>query len=165
MALPVGSPAPQFMLPLLAGGEFDLHSTLAQGPVLLAFFKISCPVCQFTFPFLDRIYRTYGDKRVTIVGVSQNESRETQDFLKECGITFPVLLDDPSDYEVSNAFGLTNVPTLFWIEPNGRIGVEAVGWDKGAMERLNELVADFSKAPIAPLFRSDEKDIPAFRAG
>jgi peroxiredoxin len=165
MALPVGSPAPQFMLPRLNGGEFDLHQTLAHGPVLLAFFKISCPVCQMTVPYLERLFQTYGQKHVSLIGVSQDKPADTQSFVKEFGLTFPVLLDDPSDYEVSNAFGLTNVPTLFWIGQNTRIEVESVGWDKGVMERLNELIAEFSHMPVTPLFHSDESTVPEFRAG
>jgi len=51
-----GSRAPDFRLELLGGGVTTLAELLAGGPVLLAFFKIGCPVCQMTFPFLERIH-------------------------------------------------------------------------------------------------------------
>ena len=114
-ALPAGTTAPDFSLPSINGGNFSLQSALKQGPVLAAFFKISCPVCQYTFPFLERLYKAYGDKKITIVGISQDNQRDTAAFLKEYGVTFRVLLDDPNGYAVSNAYGLTNVPTLFLI--------------------------------------------------
>src|SRR5207245_7768002 len=83
---------------------------LSRGPVVAAFFKISCPICQYAFPFLERIYKAYGKKNVSIIGISQNNKKDTAGFLREFGITFPILLDDTNTYPVSNAYGLTNVP-------------------------------------------------------
>ena len=118
-ALTVGTSAPDFKLQTMDGKPFSLRDALAQGPVVAAFFKISCPVCQYTFPFLERIYKVYGGKNVTIVGISQNQKKDTAAFAKEYGLTFPILLDDTNAYPVSNAYGLTNVPTIFWIAPDG----------------------------------------------
>ena len=112
-----------------------------RGPVVAAFFKISCPVCQYTFPFLERIYKAHGGKNVTIVGVSQNEKKDTAAFIKEYGVTFPVLLDDTDSYPVSNAYGLTNVPTIFWIAPDGEIEISSVGWERKEIEEINRKAA------------------------
>ena len=66
-ALSAGTRAPQFELPLIEGGaEFSLESARARGPVLLVFFKISCPVCQYALPFFERLYRAHGGGKVTI---------------------------------------------------------------------------------------------------
>src|SRR6202451_2068585 len=85
-ALTPGTSAPDFTLPTMEGKQFSLKEALAQGPVLAAFFKISCPVCQFAFPYLDRIYKAYGNRNVAIVGISQNEKKDTAAFLKEYGV-------------------------------------------------------------------------------
>ena len=77
------------------GKRFVLHDELAHGPVVLAFFKVSCPTCQYAFPFLERLEQAYGHKGVRIIGVSQNDPKETAAFTKEFGVTFPVLLDEP----------------------------------------------------------------------
>src|SRR5271157_3819345 len=113
-ALTAGTRAPDFSLPALDGGKFSLQEALQRGPVLAAFFKVSCPTCQYTFPYLERLHKAHGDK-VTIVGISQNNQADTAAFLKEYGVSFPTLLDDPNGYVVSNAYGLTNVPSLFLI--------------------------------------------------
>ena len=42
------------------GSEHSLEEILARGPALLAFYKVTCPVCQNTFPFLERIYEGAG---------------------------------------------------------------------------------------------------------
>src|SRR5580693_2968008 len=90
-ALTVGARAPEFELKALDGKSFVLREELARGPVVLAFFKVSCPTCQYTFPFLERLERAYGHTGVRIIGISQNPPRETAAFTKEFGITFPVL--------------------------------------------------------------------------
>ena len=87
---------------------------------MLAFFKVSCPVCQYAFPFLERLHKAYGKKGVALVGVSQNDPKETAAFIKEFGVTFPVLLDPHESYPVSNAYGLTNVPTRVLDRPGWR---------------------------------------------
>ena len=108
----------------------SLREALAKGPVVLVFFKKSCPVCQYALPFLERVYQANRAANVTVLGISQNDARETQEFLREYGVTFPVALDDPANYKVSNAYGLTNVPTIFYIAPDGEIEVSCVGWSK-----------------------------------
>ena len=50
-----GNLAPGFSLKSLEDQEYSLGKLLRRGPVVLAFFKISCPVCQFTFPFIERL--------------------------------------------------------------------------------------------------------------
>ena len=137
-ALERGTTAPDFTLPAMDGKQFSLREALARGPVLAAFFKISCPTCQYAFPFLQRIYEAHGNKAVTIVGISQNTKKDTAAFIKEYGITFPVLLDDTNSYPVSNAYGLTNVPTIFWIAGDGEIEISSVGWVKKEMEEFNQ---------------------------
>src|SRR5271165_5735605 len=108
-ALTPGTQAPDFTLPSMDDQPFSLREALARGPVLAAFFKVSCPTCQYAFPFLQRIYEAHGGHALTIVGISQNGQKDTSAFLQEYGITFPVLLDDTRSYPASNAYGLTNV--------------------------------------------------------
>ena len=141
-----------------------MSEQLAHGPVVLAFFKVSCPTCQYAFPFFERLYKAYGQNGVKLVGISQNAARDTAAFQKQFGVTFPVLLDDLDTYPVSNAYGLTNVPTLFWIAPDGEIEVSAVGWVKKEFEDVNRRMAEHGKAPLAALFQPGE-DVRDFRAG
>jgi len=162
-ALTVGTAAPQINLTSTKGTNFSLLEALKRGPVLAAFFKISCPVCQFTLPYLERIYKAYPGSAVTIVGVSQDEQNYTQEFAREYGITFPLLLDPVDHYPASNAYDLTNVPSIFFIAA-GEVKLSIVGWDKRDMEKLNAEVARTSGAPVQPLFRNGE-DVPASKAG
>jgi peroxiredoxin len=163
-ALASGKKAPDFTLPAMNDKPFSLRTALARGPVLAAFFKISCPTCQYAFPFLQRIYERNGNQPVTIVGISQNPKKDTAAFIKEYGITFPVLLDDTHSYPVSNAYGLTNVPSIFWIAPDGEIEILSVGWIRKDIEELDRRAAQSFSGAAPTLFRSNEQ-IADFRAG
>jgi peroxiredoxin len=163
-ALTAGTSAPDFKLRTMEGEPFSLRDALTRGPVVAAFFKISCPICQYAFPFIERIYKAHGEKNVTIVGVSQNDKKDTARFIKEYGVTFPILLDDTNAYPVSNAYGLTNVPTVFWIGQDGEIEISSVGWDREEIEQINRKAAKISGAGRKPVFRSDEQ-IPDYRPG
>jgi peroxiredoxin len=163
-ALTAGTSAPDFKLETMDGKQFSLRDALMRGPVLAAFFKISCPVCQYTFPFLERIYQAHGGTNVTIVGISQNAKKDTAAFTKEYGVTFPVLLDDTNTYPVSNAYGLTNVPSIFWIAPDGEIEISSVGWERKDVEEMNRKTAKTTGGGPKPVFHAGE-EIADFRAG
>ena len=163
-ALTAGISAPDFKLQTTDGKQFSLRDALTRGPVVAAFFKVSCPVCQYAFPFLERIFRAHGRKHVTIVGISQNEKKDTAAFMEEYGITFPVLLDDTSTYPASNAYGLTNVPSIFWIAQDGEIEISSVGWERKEIEEINGKAAKINGVGPKPVFYAGEQ-VPDFRAG
>lgn len=158
--LEAGMRAPEFQLKDLAGDSQSLARILARGPALLAFFKVSCPVCQFTLPFLERVYQAAGrgEAPVQIVGVSQDKPAATRDFNQEFGITFPMLLDEAAEgYPASNAFGLHSVPSLFLVETDGRISMGEHGFSKQDLEALGQRMG------AAP-FRPGER-VPEFKPG
>lgn len=160
-----GNTAPAFSLRALDGEEFSLATFLERGPVVAAFFKVSCPVCQFTFPFLERLHKRYGNDGTTILGISQDDARATKDFAKEFGITFPMLLDEKQEsYHASNSYGLTNVPSIFLIEPGGTVKISCMGFDKKDLESIAAALAERKKIAPAALFRPDES-VPAHKPG
>jgi|SRR4051794_1100918 peroxiredoxin len=161
-ALNAGSHAPQVALPDLKGKEISLSDELKRGPVVLAFFKISCPVCQYAFPILERVHRAYPN--AAIYGVSQNSVKDTERFCREFGITFPILLDDRDTYPASNAYGLTNVPSIFYIGQDGNIEVSSVGWARADAEEISRRLGAVHDVPAAVIFNPGEQ-VADFRAG
>ena len=163
-ALTAGKTAPNFELNTLDGKPFQLGEALARGPVVLAFFKVSCPTCQYAFPLYERLFKAYHNRNVTLLGVSQNDANDTAAFAKEFDVTFPILLDDTRRYPVSNAYGLTNVPTLFWVAADGEIELSTVGWSKPDFEQISRKMAEAERIAPAALYKPGE-DILEFRAG
>ena len=158
-----GNTAPGFTLKSLDGKEYSLANLLQKGPVVAAFFKISCPVCQFTLPFIQRLAERYEGDTATILSISQDDAKSTAAFNKEYGLSFPTLLDD-SDYAVSNAYGLSMVPTIFLIELDGKVKVSSMGFDKADLEKIAGALSARRKIAAAPLFRADEV-VPASKPG
>ncbi len=167
-ALIEGKKAPDFELPTVDEKRFSLSESLRKGPVVLAFFKISCPVCQYSFPFVERLFQKLRGRNVSVVGVSQDSVKDTRSFLKEFGITFPIAIDDEKNgYKVSSAYGLTNVPTIFEIGSDGKIAVSCVGWSRADIETIYKDLADcadVAPAGISPLFAKGEQ-VSDFKAG
>jgi len=146
--------APEFLLRDADGNEQRLADLSYAGPVLLAFFKVTCPVCQLTMPFLQRIQ----GGAVRIVGISQDGLQATREFCRKYGLTYQVLLDEAAGgYEVSNRFGISTVPSLFEVERGGRIGYAWQSWSKAEMEALAARAG-------SKIFEPGEQ-VPAFRPG
>lgn len=162
-ALPAGTPAPAFTLKDAAGKVYALADALKQGPVLLAFFKESCPTCQFAFPFLERIHRATGDGTgVQMWGISQSDAGDTRAFARDQGCTFPLLLDEEG-YPVSNLYGLSTVPTLFLVDPDGTIELSSVGFSRKDIEALAAEFSPRSGKPIT-VFRPGDV-VPDYKPG
>ena len=160
-----GRTAPGFSLKGLDGKSYSLEALRQTGPVVAAFFKISCPVCQFTFPFLQRLYERYGGDRVTFLGISQDDAKATAGFARQYGVTFPIVLDEKEkSYPASNAYGLTSVPTIFLLDPDGAVRVSSMGFVKDDLERIASELAERREIAPTALFRANES-VPANRPG
>jgi peroxiredoxin len=162
--LPSGEPAPAISLKDINGQTVSLEEALKKGPVVAAFFKISCPTCQFTFPFLERMYETYGNSNFTLLGISQNDARDTREFGQEFGVKFPLLVDDEDSFTVSNEYGITNVPSIFLISQDGKIQERSVGFGKRDLENIAKEAARVTGKAAAPLFKPGEV-VPEHKPG
>ncbi len=153
--LKAGAKAPSFTLDDMSGGKHMLSDVLERGPALLVLYKISCPVCQLTLPYLDRIARG----SLQVIGISQDDERATARFQSTFGVTkMETLFDrDRDGYPVSNAFGISHVPSMFLVEPDGTISLAAEGFVKRDLESLGK------RAGIE-MFHAGE-DVPQWKAG
>jgi peroxiredoxin len=158
-----GSPAPDFSLTGLDGSAYVLSSLLTRGPVVAMFFKVSCPVCQYTAPFLERLFQRYSGDGLAFVGISQDNAAASTKFATQFGLTFPIAIDSEG-YPASNAYGLSMVPTIFLIETDGRVKVSSMGFAKQDLETVAAELAERRKIGPAALFREDER-VPAQKPG
>jgi peroxiredoxin len=163
ITIQTGDKAPLFGLRDAAGNQYSLAEESRKGPVVAAFFKISCPVCQFTFPFLERLFKMYGEKVATFLAISQDDALDTREFCQEYGVTFPALIDDER-FTVSNDYGLTNVPSIFLIGEDGIVKITSIGFDRINLEAISSELAAVAQRPAAALFRAGEI-VPSLKPG
>ncbi len=152
--LQAGSAAPPFTLDEMDGGKRSLAEILERGPALVAFYKISCPVCQMTMPFLDRL----AAGSLQVIAISQDDESGTSKFQQKYGVSLPTLLDRERDhYPASNAYGIAHVPSLFLIEKDGHISMAIDGFVKRDLESIG------ARAGVAPFHAGDH--VPDWKAG
>ncbi len=153
--LAVGDTVAPFQLQDIHGREKTLESFIATKPALITLFKVSCPVCQMTLPYLERISKS---DTLEVIAISQDDLDATQAFRERFGVTFTTLLDESrKGYPVSNAFGITSVPSLFLVEPGGAIAMAGEGFSKRELESVGKL------AGVEP-FKPGE-NVPELKAG
>lgn len=156
-----GSKAPDFALQTAAGEKYSLSHALQSNDIaVLVFYKVSCPVCQFAMPYLERLHRSYPG--VPLWGVSQDDSDATTSFAKMYGASFPMILDEHLASTVD--YDLTNVPTTFVVESGGKIVQTISGFVKAELEELNDRMAAAAKSSVKPLF-TEADEVPVLRPG
>lgn len=161
--LKTGDHAPPLDLPGTDGAAYSLEQSLARGPVLLAFFKVGCPTCQFAFPFLDRLHLQFKDHGAVVWGVSQDDSSSSRQFAAQYGVSFPVLID-AKPYKVSDQYGVAFTPTLFLVGRAGKIELTGEGFSKQDLLDTQKKLARELSVPLSGLFLPNER-VPEFKPG
>jgi len=98
------------------------------------FYKVNCPVCQLTLPYLERIEAS---GRLPVFAISQNDADDSRAFQPALRRYHAYAARCRGErLSVSNAFGISSVPTLFLVEPDGAVARVIEGWQKKEIEKL-----------------------------
>lgn len=139
-ALEAGVDAPDFTLKDMNGQTHSLNSLKQEGLLLTAFYKVGCGTCKFSAPYFEKFYQAYkGKAGFQFLGVSQDTVEDTNAYMEEYDASFPNLLDET--YWTSADYGLTNVPTLFLINKDGKILHSCVGFSREDLNAMSDTVA------------------------
>jgi len=121
-----GFQAPNFQLSTEDGQRISLV-TLQGKPVIVNFWASWCLPCKAEMPALEKIHRRYASQ-VVVLGVNvaaKDHQPSARRFLKENGITFPVVWD--WDDSVAALYRVDALPTTFFIDSYGRITNVIIG--------------------------------------
>ena len=119
--------APDFTLDTLDEKKVTL-SELRGKIVLINLWATWCPPCRAEMPALENAYEQYKDSGVLILGLNvtnQDSEKDIPPFVKEFGLTFPILLD--RDGSASALYQLRGLPTTFFVNRAGIIRTVVVG--------------------------------------
>lgn len=152
--------APDFELPLFGGQSTRFYVPGAETSVLI-FYKHSCPTCQLTLPYLQKIYDAYGDA-FRILAVAQDGHENTERFRNEYKISIPTFLDE-MPYTVSDQYDLKTVPTIFMLDSEYRVQYAEEGFIKQQLLNLADILAERSGRDQIDLFQ--DADVPELKPG
>jgi len=147
-----GDRAPSLDLPEAASGQ-SVSDPWREGPVVLAFFKTTCPVCQMAAPKVQAL----ADSGVRVVAVGEDPPPELRSYAERHGQKVQTL-SEPAPYPASEAFGIDTVPSLFLVSEDGTVRDAVVSWDRDAWNRFAE---EAGGAPVS----EDGDGLPPFRPG
>ena len=138
----VQHPAPDFILPLLDGGELTLSESAGR-PVVINFWASWCPPCRVEAATLERTWRSYGDDGVLFVGVNiQDTETLAASYLRDFGITYPNGQD--LDGRITIDYGVVGLPVTFLVDREGIIVKRWVGaiTETQLIAWVDEIVSD-----------------------
>ena len=117
--------APDFTLKSLNGETLSL-SDFRGKPVMLTFWKIDCPACEFQMPHTEALYNEWQNEEITVLTINVGDRAAlVQEFVTSRRLTFPTLLDLQG--KVAAAYGIIGVPTTFFIDAEGILKAYQIG--------------------------------------
>jgi peroxiredoxin len=125
--LKAGTPAPDFRLPRIDGGELSL-ADLRGGRVLLVFSSPDCGPCDELAPRLQQVHLERRDLQVVVV--SRRELDANRAKATKLGLSYPIVLQ--KQWEISLKYAMFSTPIGYMIDAQGvllsdvAVGVEPI---------------------------------------
>ncbi|MCM3638214.1 redoxin domain-containing protein [Sporosarcina luteola] len=140
-----GKAPPNFELPTLSGEKVKLTDYKGK-IVILNFWASWCGPCKVEMPHMQNYYKNKKDAaNVEIIAVNMTSEerggkKSIEKFVKEYGLTFPILLDNDGD--VLDLYNIITIPTTYVIGTDGVISQKILGPMDEKM--INELVENLN---------------------
>ena len=110
--------------------------------VVLDFWATWCHGCKEEIPWFAEFQRKYGDKGLTVIGVSLDDEgwKVVKPFIEAAAVPYRIVLGNNS---TAKAYGIGNMPDTFLIDQEGRIAATYVGMvDRNGIEQnIQKLLA------------------------
>lgn len=117
LALDPGARAPEIGMRDLEGNQVTIAS-LRGRVVVVDFWASWCEPCADSMPVYQRLYTTYRERGLTIVGVSQDQRVDNaRQFAGRHHLSFPVVFDE--GHAVANRYRPPRMPTAYVIDRGG----------------------------------------------
>lgn len=120
--------APDFTVYDIDGNAHNFSDFVGK-PIVLNFWASWCGPCKSEMPDFDEAYGQIGEDVQFLMVNMTDGSRETvqtaSEFIAEQGYSFPVYYD--TDYSAATVYGISSLPTTFFIDRDGNLTAYAMG--------------------------------------
>ena len=120
--------APDFTVYDVRGNAHKLSDFFGK-PIVLNFWATWCGPCKMEMPDFDEKYQELGEEVQFLMVNVTDGMRDTVEtasaFITEAGYQFPVFYD--TGLEASNIYGITSLPTTYFIDENGNVALWGAG--------------------------------------
>ena len=130
--LKTGVKAPVFQGEQLGGGEFDLSQDIGEKPIVLFFWSFFCAPCREEMPILQEVQEELGKSSVRFISLNLDGAKlgkAIEKYMEDSGLDFITVFDEliGLEYKIADAYGVSGTPTLYVIDPEGKIAFSVVG--------------------------------------
>ena len=139
-ALEPGDQAAPFANPDLTGTYVMSNQVIGKGWVILDFFATWCEPCKKKLPEIDALQKEFAEKGlVTVLFAVDKEGKDiVAPFFEANPAVLRVVIDR---YAVAyNRYGVEGVPTIFLINPEGKIVLKQTGYSEGSTAEIRAIL-------------------------
>ena len=119
-----GKSAPDFTVNDIHGRTHTLNDYQGKN-VLVVFWATWCPACVAEIPHLVDLRKMYGQEELVILAVSNESPDVLKNFAAKKDINYTVVT--PAEGLPAPFSNVRSIPTTFFIDPNGKIKLTALG--------------------------------------
>lgn len=133
-----GSIAPGFSTVYMDGKPMRFPDDVRGKPVIIRFWADWCSSCEGELKDIEKIYRRRRTDGLVVLAVNAGQEQErVSAFIRRIGISYPSLLD--KDAAIARQYGVTGLPTTFYVGADGVILSKVVGAaDEAVFDKLAE---------------------------
>ncbi len=133
-----GKAAPDFTLRDLNGKQVSL-SDFKGKVVLLDFWATWCPPCVRAIPHIEALHKKYKDQGLVVIGINHERDHAKVKAFAKGQISYIILLDADEQF---TEYGVTGIPTAFYIDKEGKIRYRDVGFGPGKEKEIEQKVKE-----------------------
>jgi len=134
-----GEKAPPFANPDLASRHVLSRDYLGQGWFIVDFFATDCEGCKKELPILERLHQELSPRLPILVFATDPAGQEVVEaYFRASPTSLTVLLD--RYHSAVKRYGVSEIPSLFLIDPAGTVVLKQVGFQEGLYERIRALL-------------------------
>ena len=123
LGLSIGEEAPQWSLTDASDKRHSFEDYLGR-VVIMDFWATWCGACLVSMPKLQRLHEQFPDDQVAVLGINIWESGDPVAYMQRNDYTYGLLT---AGDELAKQFKVTSLPTLYVIDPEGRVLYGIIG--------------------------------------